>query len=116
MALTIIVSAHVRFWFLMRLPRLVIRFIIGINPPPLQTAVALVVPILLCIAAQAPKSDLRLLPLLGSKRSIMIVGFFDDVFQESGIRFGGICCWPRSFRLKGLRNCLAGPTSLVVKH
>lgn len=46
MVLVIIVSALVRFLFLMLLPHLEIRFIVGIDPPSLQTAVALV-PIIL---------------------------------------------------------------------
>lgn len=102
MVLVIIVSAPVRFLSLMLLSHLAIRFIIVIDPSPLQAAVVIVVFIPLCITTKAPKSVLRLRPLLSSERSIMAVCLFDDVLQESGIRFRSIRCWPRLFKIEGL--------------
>ena len=101
MALVAIVSAFVRISLLVPLSHLAI-LVIRTDPPPLQAAVFLVVPIILCIAPKATKSGPCLFPLLGSKRSIMAVCFSDNVFQKPRIRFRCVCCRPRSFRMRDL--------------
>ncbi len=85
-------------------------------PPPLQTTIVLIEPILLSITTEASKPGPCLIPLFGSKRSIVVVCLFDDVLEKSGIRFGCIRGRPRFLSMMDLMILVARRTSSAVKH